>query len=137
MIEGLILISTGAIGALITYILNTRLNLGPIRASTIPSLALGLIFKFLIMELPSDLSTTIPLVFFGASFAGMTSRKIIDSLPWMMMSGAIFGTLFIYSSRFFMGYGGGLGISACASIVIVIGMRWLAGTIKESLDRLD
>ncbi|MCM2325866.1 MAG: hypothetical protein NDI94_05355 [Candidatus Woesearchaeota archaeon] len=134
MIEESILISTGVIGALTTYVLNTRLKLGPIRASTIPSFAIGLLFKLFIMELPNGLSNTIPLVFFGASFAGMTSRRIIDSAPWMMASGAIFGTLFVYSSRFFNGYGGGLGIAACLSIVIVIGIRWLLDKISKMLE---
>lgn len=121
----IILIFTGIIAAVLTYLLSIKGKQGAVRASALLSLIVGILFFLLPNILNDYLSYNIPLVFTGASFAGMASPKII-SKPWMIgLSGLIFTVIYISSSIFFAGYGGGLGTVACISVLVVFGLRMI------------
>lgn len=43
----------------------------------------------------------------------------------MAFSGSVFGLIFVSTSEFFIGYGGGLGTIACLSVIITLGLMSL------------
>lgn len=122
MIENIILIITSIISAIATYILSVKCKQGPVKASALLSFLVGTFFLIFPSLFPETLSKSIPLVFFGASFVGMSSVKRISNNLWMAFAGMVFGLIFINSSKFFSGYGGGLGTTACLSVVITLGL---------------
>lgn len=124
--ELLILILTGIISAVGTYIVNNNLGQGPVRASALLSLIVGLFFYFFPNILSSELTKNIPLVFIGASFIGMVSSKVLSSYIVLGISGIIFSILFVNSSKYFAGYGGGLGAAAAISLLISLSLAIVA-----------
>ncbi len=117
------IIAASIAAAVITYELNVKRKLG----SVIASAAVGLFFGAVYAALGSagfvekDLAETIPLAAMGASFAGMSSKEVMPGHGWIALSGAVFSFIFLFSSPVFSGIGGGLGISACISVVITRG----------------
>jgi hypothetical protein len=118
----LILFITGGIGALSTYIVAHDLKQGVVRASAGLSLIVGLFFYAFPDLVSSELTVEIPLVFFGASFVGMTGSHVVPNRWWMFLGGVIFSGIYLASSNVFVGYGGKLGTTACISSVIVLGI---------------
>lgn len=120
--ENAVLIFTGIIGAVVTFFINVKLKQGPVRGSALPSLVVALLFYFFPKTLNPYLTENIPLVFFGASFIGMVSSKVLSNYYLLALSGALFGTFFINSSEFFQGYGGSLGTTAAISLLFSLGI---------------
>ncbi|MBW3015933.1 hypothetical protein KY330_05925 [Candidatus Woesearchaeota archaeon] len=118
MINEFILILVSVLGAVLTYILSIKYKKGPVLASALLSLIVGLVCYFI----PGELAKVIPVAFIGASFAGMASEEVIPNKEMMMFSGVVFGFIFINTSKFFTGFGGGLGTTACLSVVITLGV---------------
>ena len=118
----LILLSVSIIAAISTYYVNGDLKQGPIKSSALLSLVVALFFYFFPHIMSPILTTKIPVVFFGASFAGMSSKEVIHQYWWMALAGSIFGLIFLHTSKFFTGYGGGLGTTALLSIVITFAL---------------
>lgn len=118
-----ILIVTGIIAAVSTYVLSIKYKQGSVRASALLSFIVGVFFFLFPSIVSQELTYSIPLVFTGASFAGMASHKIIPNIWMMGLSGLIFTVIFLTSSIFFAGYGGGLGTVACISVLVVFGFR--------------
>lgn len=111
------------LGALGTFLLHQR-HKDAVFASASLSLVVGLAFYFFPATL-SFLTVKAPVAFFGASFAGMSSLDRIKSWKWVSLSGLIFALIYINTSEFFTGYGGGLGASACLAVIITIGVMKL------------
>jgi hypothetical protein len=116
--DTIILILVSIFAATATFYVNVELKQGPIKSSALLSLVVALFFYFFPHSLSSFLVTKIPVLFFGASFAGMSSKDVIHNYRWMIVVGFIFGLIFINTSKFFTGYGGGLGTTALISTVI-------------------
>ena len=117
-----IILIAGIFGALTTFYLNNKLQLGGVMASAGISVLAGGFF-YLFPDLFSDYYTTnIPLVIMGSSFIGMATSKIIRRYWIIGISGVIFSVLFLCTGSFFEGFGGGLGttaaISLCSSYVL-------------------
>lgn len=107
-----------------TYELNNNRGFGPVAASASVGLLFGIAFYFLGAAgfIGPQLAESIPLAAMGASFAGMSSKKVLPDHLWAAVSGAIFSFIFLFSSPVFAGLGGELGIAACVSVVAARGM---------------
>ena len=123
MSTNLILLLASVLGAVSTYVFNVQFKQGPVKASALLSLIVALVFHFLPPILPSILMTKIPLIFFGASFIGMSSPKILGRASWSVLAGLFFGFIFLNTSKFFTGFGGGLGTTACLSVAMTVGVK--------------
>src|SRR6185436_17185477 len=111
------------LGALGTFLLHQKYK-DVVFASAALSFVVALAFYFFPTPL-AFLSVKAPVAFFGASFAGMSSLDRIKSWKWVSFSGLIFALIYINASQFFTGYGGGLGTSACLSVIMTIGIMKL------------
>lgn len=122
VIEYSTLIIAGGASALITYILQVKYKLGAVRASALVGVVAGL-FVFLWPEiLPKFLMNNLPIVAFGASFIGMASSKVVNNYILIVFSGCVFALIFLNTSDFFNGFGGGLGITACIALLITLSL---------------
>jgi hypothetical protein len=121
-----ILILTGILGALGTFIVNNDFDQGAVRASALLSLIVGLFFFSFPEVLPAYLTKNIPLVFIGASFIGMVSSRVISRYILVGIAGAIFSIIYLNTSEFFAGYGGALGTTAAISVLVSLGLAFAA-----------
>ena len=121
----LILLITGGIGALGTYIVAHDLKQGVIRASAGLSLMVGLFFYTFPTLTSIQLSIEIPMIFLGASFVGMTAQHVIGNKLLILLGGVLFSGIFQAASDIFIGYGGKLGTAACISCTFVFGLQFL------------
>jgi len=121
----LLIVPVSVLSAIITYILNVRLKLGPVMASSIIGLSAALLlFGFKIIT-----SSLLVTVIYGASFVGMTAKKVFSNEGLIALAGAIFGILFFYNYAEFNGIGGKLGITAFAAVMSLSGFMFI---IKKS-----
>lgn len=123
----MILFIVGGIGALLTYVVAHDLKQGAVRASAGLSLIVGLFFYGFPDLASSELTIEIPLVFFGASFVGMTGSHLVKNRLLILLGGLIFSGIYLAASEVFVGYGGKLGTAACISSLVVFG----AGVLVE------
>ena len=121
MVEKIIILITALIGTLSTYIVGTHFHQGAVRSSAGLSLLVAILFAVL-PEFSNNLSTTIPLVFMGASFVGMVSSNVNSNLFFIGLGGLVFGIIYPIMGGFFTGYGGALGTAACLSLMTVNGL---------------
>lgn len=120
--ETLALFITSIVGATATFFVNVQLKQGAVRASALLSLIVALFFHLFPEVLSTTLTTQIPVVFIGASFIGMVSNKVLNNYWLIGISGIIFTIIFLNTSKFFNGYGGALGTSACISLLTVMSL---------------
>lgn len=120
MLNEFILILIGFSGAVIIFYVNEGIRQGPVRASALLSLAVTLIIRSSVLNLEPYLIQNIPLVFIGSSFIGMVSSRLISQYWTIGIAGVIFCIIFLNTSRFFHGFGGALGTSACISLLIIL-----------------
>ncbi|MFH2020152.1 MAG: hypothetical protein ABIJ34_01995 [archaeon] len=116
--DSIILIIASILAAVSTQLVSIKFNQGPVKASALLSFIVALIFFFI--KIP--LSGTIPLAFIGGSFVGMSSKVRLPNYLLTAFGGFVFGIIFVNSSKIFAGFGGGLGTTACLSVIIAIGM---------------
>lgn len=126
----LILFIVGGIGALLTYVVAHDLKQGAVRASAGLSLIVGLFFYGFPEVISPELTIEIPLVFFGASFVGMTGSHLIKSRLLILIGGFVFSGIYLAASEVFVGYGGKLGTAACISSLVVFGIGVLVERLK-------
>jgi tetrahydromethanopterin S-methyltransferase subunit C len=135
--ESIILILVGIVAAIITYLLNTKFNLGAIRASALPTLIVST-FLYLFPQLLSNyLNINIPIVFIGCSFIGMVTSQQLSTYTGLALASIIFTTLYLNTSAFFNGYGGALGTSACISLLVVLCIPQLKNKRKLTIGLLQ
>jgi len=127
-----ILLATGAFAAISTYFVNVKLKQGPIRSSAVLSLLVGIFFYIFPDLLSPYLTTNIPVVFTGASFIGMVSSVVVSNYLLIGTSGFIFSVIYLNASKFFAGYGGGLGTAAAISLLVAIGLPFVTRKNKIS-----
>ena len=118
----LILFISGGLGALLTFVVAHDLRQGGVRASAGLSLIVGLFFYGFPGLVSAELTIEIPLVFFGASFVGMTGSHLVKSRFMILLGGFIFSGIYLASSEVFVGYGGKLGTTACVSSMVIFGI---------------
>lgn len=115
-----ILILVSFVSAMLTFYVNEDLKQGPVRSSAMLSLVVAVYFHYFAGTTDSYLAKNIPLVFIGASFIGMVSVRLLSNYLLIGIAGMIFCLIFLHTSRFFNGYGGALGTSACISLLAVL-----------------
>ncbi|WP_316828702.1 hypothetical protein [Pedobacter miscanthi] len=103
-----------------TFYVNEGLEQGPVRSSAMLSLTVALFFHFFPSITNAYLVKNIPLVFIGSSFIGMVSGRLVSGYWLIGLAGVVFCIIFLNASRFFTGYGGALGISACISLLAIL-----------------
>ncbi len=117
-----ILLFTGVVGAIWTFHVNEHLKYGPVRASALLSLLVGLLFYFFPNVLNPYLTQNIPVVFCGAGFMGMVSSKVVSYYFTLFVAGILFVVIYLNASLFFKGYGGALGTSASIALMGTLGL---------------
>ena len=110
----------------LTYYLNNTKQFGPIKASAIIALPIGLFYQIaLIYNFNIELVKDIASIMMGATFMGMISSKHQHKLIDFIISAFIFCVLYQHIADFFNGFGGLLGTIACISILTVFGIERL------------
>lgn len=118
----LILFAVGGISALSTFVVSHDLHQGAVRASAGLSLLVGIFFFLFPNLVPDPLSVEIPLVFFGASFVGMTGSHLVSQRFLILLGGILFSGIYLAAGSIFIGYGGKLGTAACISSLVIAGL---------------
>jgi hypothetical protein len=121
--ENFIITLAAILGAMITYLLHNNFKISSVKASALPSLLIGLFFHLFPDLLNAHLSQQIPIVFFGATFIGMVSKKMIQYPIYIVIGALLFSVLYLQSTKFFEGYGGALGTTACISTLVAISLH--------------
>ncbi|TYC17876.1 hypothetical protein ES677_00425 [Bizionia gelidisalsuginis] len=121
-LELLLLVGLGAFSAIVTFILHTKYKQNTVRASAL----VGLFSSLVVLIFPDALSAyhikNIPLVAFGASFIGMVSSSVLSNYFLLACSGSVFTFVFLKANSVFSGFGGGLGVAACISLLVVLAL---------------
>lgn len=136
MINAIILILSAS-SAVLTHLLHMRFKQGPVRASALLALAVGLIFHCFPIWLSPDLSKHIPLVVIGASFIGMVSSDRLANMLGIVIAGLLFGLIYLHTSRYFDGYGGALGTAACIAVLVCMAIPHLSSKRKLTVGVLQ
>jgi hypothetical protein len=110
---GLILLTCLA-AAHLTYFLSHEKKMGPVRASSLATLAF-IAFTFWI---PFALIPKLQAAFFGASFVGMSDTSRLNEKQ-IVLASMIFSVCFYAISHFKVGLGGTLGATAFAACLMV------------------
>ncbi|MBW2960662.1 hypothetical protein [Mesonia aestuariivivens] len=118
----IILVITGVIGSLVTYLLNNHFKLGAVLSSAFPSLIIGLFFYFFSETVNNYLQQQIPIVFIGASFVGMVSKQILHHYLYVILAGIVFAIVYLNKGTFFNNFGGALGTTACIGVITAMSL---------------
>lgn len=121
----------------LTFYLSHTLKQGAVRASSLLALAVSLFFYLFPNLLDHYLTTHIPAAVIGASFIGMVSYDRLATNLGLSLAGLLFGVIFLNTSRFFDGYGGALGTTACISVLIVMCIPHLTSKRKLTVGILQ
>lgn len=120
--ETIVLCSVGALSVIATFVLHTKYNQSAVRASSLIGLSSGITVLLFQSFFSEYLFEHIPLVAFGASFIGMVSSSVISNYVLLGASGGLFAVLFLLSNSVFKGFGGGLGVAACISLLVALAL---------------
>ncbi len=107
----LILVTTFSV--LLTFYLQHLLKISAVLASSLPSLLFAIIFIYFF---PNHLDYVV--VFFSASFIGMSSKERLPTILSVILSGVILGLIYDVFLELFNGLGGKLGLMAMISVII-------------------
>lgn len=119
------LILTTTLSVMITYTLKHKFNLSSVLASSLPSLIFSIIF---ILFIPNHFDYVV--VFFSASFIGMSSKEKLPTILCVFISGVVLGIIYDLFVEFFNGLGGKLGLMAMISVIITSSISTLIGKTK-------
>ncbi|MCK4551633.1 MAG: hypothetical protein KAU02_01855 [Tenericutes bacterium] len=111
------LIGTTISGVLVAYCVQHYLKQTPVFASALPSLIFAIIFIYIF---PEHIDYVV--VFFSASFIGMSSRERLPNLFYVIISGLVLGIIYYIFIHYFNGLGGKLGLVALISVIITSGL---------------
>ena len=128
MVNILIILLTTTSGAFLTFEISNKFKLSKVTTSATLSFIFASFFHFFPTIVSPGLTHLLPAAFFGATFNGMTAEKVIFKNQ-ILLSGVLFGLIFIFITPYFAGFGGGLGISACISIITTLGLKILVETL--------
>lgn len=66
---------------------------------------------------------------------GMVSKEVMASWHLFLLSSLVFAIVFTSLGENFTGYGGGLGMQACISIIAVLGIDYVWISLKNIYDK--
>jgi len=121
----------GIVAALIAYVLNNNYKMGIVLGSVLPSLVFALLILLFTAHLPAAFSTHAPVLFYGAAFIGMASKKILNSYFLIAVAGAEFTFVYQFTSPFFDGFGGALGTTAGICFLSVYAIKILSNAFEK------
>ncbi|MGM0420489.1 MAG: hypothetical protein ACQEQG_05795 [Bacillota bacterium] len=113
-----LLVAYSVVGAVVTYILNVRLDYSAVFSSGLVGLSAALVLPLIYPAYGATLAVMV----FCASFAGMSSRQRISNEFLMAGAGVLAAVIFIFTSPYLNGVGGKLGTTAFASVMTVNGL---------------
>ena len=123
-----LLILTTTLSVIITYYLQHYINFSPVLSSSLPSLLFSIIF---VLFIPNHLDYVI--VFFSASFIGMSSKERLPSILSVIISGLVLGIIYDVFIEFFNGLGGKLGLMAMISVIITTALTTIYDKLRIKL----
>ena len=112
-----IIILASICATLITYYLSKFWGFSKVLASALPSFIVALVFHLQLFNIKMEYANSISLAFFGATFCGMTSHRLMKTWYDLIFTGFLFSLLFLLIGKYFKGFGGGLGVMACFSVI--------------------
>lgn len=116
----------GFTAAMLAFILNNNYKLGIVVGSALPSLVFALIILGLEAFLPAEVVTKAPVIFYGAAFIGMASKKVMPSYFLIGIAGLLFTFIYLFTAPYFDGFGGALGTTAALCFLPIYGIKmWM------------
>ncbi|WP_452231995.1 hypothetical protein [Lacinutrix sp. MEBiC02595] len=133
-----ILLLAGGFSSILTFVLQVNYKQGAVRASALVGVFVGIFVLVFPKLLSPYLTTNLPLVCFGASFIGMVSSKVLSNYFLIGISGIVFTLIFLNTSTYFQGFGGGLGSAACIALLVTLSIPILKkkGTLSNGFFQL-
>ncbi len=122
------LISTTVVGVFSTFYLQHRFNISSVFSSAIMTLIVAV---FLVFIFPVHKDYVI--VFFSASFIGMSSKDKLPNIYFVLISGIVLGLIYYIFVEFFNGLGGKLGLLAFISVITTTGISKLLNKELEKV----
>ncbi len=113
-----LLLMTTILGVFLTYCVHHYLKQTSVFASALCTMVFGILFIYVF---PEHMDYVV--VFFSASFIGMSSKRKLPNLIYVFLSGLILGLIFDMFIEFFNGLGGKLGLMAMISVIITSGVQ--------------
>ena len=129
-LQMVIVIVGSSLAAWITYIFNVKFELGPVLASGLVGLGIGVV---LVLE-GSSFSLHLAGIIFGATFIGMSSKEKAKNEWFIVIGGLLFGVIYIMMIPF-NGLGGMLGTTAFISTISLYGLRNLVYKTQRFLQK--
>ena len=111
----------GAAGAIITWMLMTRLGWTFNLASGLPALA---VCGVLAMAGPEGLEVVLATAFFGGTFVGGSSVQRMPTAAWLGASGLLYGAFMLHFEGPLSGHVGVIGATGTTAALAVVGLRW-------------
>lgn len=120
-------------GVLITFYFQHKFN----TSAVLSSAGFSLIFGLLVFLISSEHMDYL-VVFFSASFIGMSSKEKLPSIWYVLLAGIILGLIYDVFFEFFNGLGGKLGLMAMLSVIVTSGVSvFIKKSIKKRIDQVD
>ena len=116
-----IIIVIGILGAWLTFFVSERLKQGPVRASAVLALIVGLFFYCFPELCNAYLTKNIPIVFIGSSFIGMVAPRARGNYLLLAVAAGLFSIIYLNKGHLFDGYGGALGALAFIALLSAMG----------------
>lgn len=121
-----ILIFFVILGALSTFLINVKLETGPVVAAAL----IGTLASFtpaILRNKSKKIIKEIPSAIYSGTFIGMTSVSIGASYWFIILSGFIAGLLYVLATNTFVGVGGKLGTIAFGGVAVVFLLTLIIG----------
>ncbi len=129
-LQMVIVVVGSSLAAWLTYVFNVKFELGPVLASGLVGLGIGVV---LVLE-GSNFSLHLAGIIFGATFIGMSSKEIAKNQWFIVIGGLLFGVVYIMMIPF-NGLGGMLGTTAFISTITLYGLRNLVYKTQRFLPK--
>ena len=133
-----VILVTSILVAIATYYVSIKLDLGPVIGSALISFLVSFplyLFPESLEFIAPNLTMMVPVVVIGSSFAAMSSAQILSDYHKVATAGAFFAFIWWYASSFFAGFGGGLGTTACISVVITLGLMKILKPVAKKVSK--
>ena len=111
--DGILIISASIVGAVLAYLLQAHLGFNSVIGASVTGIIFGILFP------------SIALPGYMGAFVGMVAGRVIGSIFWLVCAAIIAALLFIFSKRYFKGFGGKLGFLAFISILLTVSVSQL------------
>ena len=112
-----LLLIASIFGVAISYYIQHRFHMSAVFASAMPSFIFAVVIVY---AFPNH--TEYAIIFYSASFIGMSSKERLPNIGFALFSGLVLGLIYYIFLEYFHGLGGKLGLMALMSVVITTGL---------------